>query len=149
MNKFIIVDGLPFLYANGKAYRVRWDDKGFTVGAEVELTSVPSVTYSEISIKAKCAGHLDSIQETNPDEEQEAGQETNPDEEQEAGQETNPDEEQEAGQETNPDEESVPGIRDGMKLEELKQYASDNGISLKGARTKTEILEAINNASKE
>jgi len=125
MNKFIIVDGLPFLYANGKAYRVRWDDKGFTVGAEVELTSVPSVTYSEISIKAKCAGHLDSIQETNPDEEQEAGQETNP------------------------DEESVPGIRDGMKLEELKQYASDNGISLKGARTKTEILEAINNASKE
>lgn len=61
MNRFIIVDGLPFLYANGKAYRVRWNEEGFTVGAEVELASVPSVTYSELSIKAKCADNLDSI----------------------------------------------------------------------------------------
>ena len=61
MNRFIIVDGLPYLYANGKAYAVRWDEKGFTVGAEVEMASVPSVTYPELSIKAKCAGHLDSI----------------------------------------------------------------------------------------
>lgn len=60
MNKFIIVDGLPFLYANGKAFRVRWDDRGFTVGSEVELTSEPAVVYSELSIKAKCA-NLDSI----------------------------------------------------------------------------------------
>ena len=60
MNKFIIVDGLPFLYANGKAFRVRWDDKGFTVGSEVELASEPSVIYPELSIKAKCA-ILDSI----------------------------------------------------------------------------------------
>lgn len=60
MNRFIIVNGLPFLYANGKAYKVRWDDKGFTVGAEVELASVPTVTYSELSIKAKCS-NLDSI----------------------------------------------------------------------------------------
>ena len=63
MNRFIIVNGLPFLYANGKAYRVRWDENGFTVGAEVELTSVPSVTYPELSIKAKCA-ILDSIADT-------------------------------------------------------------------------------------
>lgn len=61
MNRFIIVDGLPYLYANGKAYAVRWDDKGFTVGAEVKLTSAPSGTYSELSIKAKCAANLDSI----------------------------------------------------------------------------------------
>lgn len=61
MNRFIIVDGLPFLYAKGKAYAVRWNEDGFTVGAEVKLTSVPSVTYSETSIKAKCAGNLDSI----------------------------------------------------------------------------------------
>ena len=61
MNKFIIVDGLPYLYANKKAYAVRWDEKGFTVGAEVKISSVPSVTYSELSIKAKCAWHLDSI----------------------------------------------------------------------------------------
>lgn len=60
MNKFIIVQGLPFLYANGKAYAVRWDSEGFTVGAEVKLTKAPEVTYSELSVKAKCAV-LDSI----------------------------------------------------------------------------------------
>ena len=60
MNRFIIVDGLPYLYAAGKAYAVRWDSKGFTVGAEVKLKSAPSVTYSELSIKAKCK-NLDSI----------------------------------------------------------------------------------------
>lgn len=61
MNRFIIVDGLPYLYADGKAYAVRWDKDGFTVGAEVKLASVPDVTYSEISIMAKCAGNLNSI----------------------------------------------------------------------------------------
>lgn len=66
MNRFVIVDGLPYLYANGKTYAVRWDDKGFTVGAEVKLASVPSVTYSELSVKAKCAGHLDSIKAEKP-----------------------------------------------------------------------------------
>lgn len=61
MNKFVIVDGLPYLYAGGKAYAVRWDSDGFTVGAEVKLKSVPAVTYGELSIKAKCADCLDSI----------------------------------------------------------------------------------------
>lgn len=61
MNRFIIVDGLPYLYANGKAYAVRWDDAGFTVGAEVELKSAPAAIYNERSIKAKCAACLDSI----------------------------------------------------------------------------------------
>ena len=61
MNKFVIVDGLPYLFANGKTYAVRWDEAGFTVGAEVELASVPGRTYSELSIKAKCANNLDSI----------------------------------------------------------------------------------------
>lgn len=60
MNEYIIVDGLPFLYANGKVYSVRWDKSGFTVGAEVKMTSVPDITYSELSVKAKCAV-LDSI----------------------------------------------------------------------------------------
>ena len=64
MNRFVIVDGLPFLLAGGKTYAVRWDEKGFTVGAEVKLASVPTVTFSEISILAKCAGKLDSIGET-------------------------------------------------------------------------------------
>lgn len=61
MNRFVIANGLPFLLANGKTFAVRWDEKGFTVGAEVKLASVPEVTFSELSIKAKCAGHLDSI----------------------------------------------------------------------------------------
>jgi len=61
MNRFIIVDGLPYLLANGKTYPVRWDEKGFTVGAEVKMASVPARTYSDLSVLAKCAGHLDSI----------------------------------------------------------------------------------------
>lgn len=61
MNRFVIVDGLPYLYADGKTLAVRWDETGFTVGAEVKLKSVPAVTYNELSIKAKCAACLDSI----------------------------------------------------------------------------------------
>lgn len=63
MNRFIIMNGLPYLYATGKAYAVRWDNAGFTVGAEVEITSVPTRTYSELSVTAKCTGNLDSINE--------------------------------------------------------------------------------------
>jgi hypothetical protein len=59
--RFVIVDGLPYLFAKGKTYAVRWDKEGFTVGAEVKLASVPDVTFSELSILAKCAGTLDSI----------------------------------------------------------------------------------------
>lgn len=61
MNRFIIVDGYPYLVANEKAYAVRWDEKGFTVGAEVKLASAPGSTFSELSILAKCRGKLDSI----------------------------------------------------------------------------------------
>lgn len=60
MNRFVIVDDLPYLLANGKTYAVRWDEKGFTVGAEVKLASVPTGTFCELSIKAKCKV-LDSI----------------------------------------------------------------------------------------
>lgn len=61
MNRFVIVDGLPYLYFKGKTYRVRWDEKGFTVGAEIKLGSVPAVTYSELETIAKCGKNLDSI----------------------------------------------------------------------------------------
>jgi hypothetical protein len=61
MNRFIIVDGLPFLYADGKAYAVRWDAAGFTVGAEVKLKSAPSEIFNEVSILAQCGENLDSI----------------------------------------------------------------------------------------
>lgn len=67
MNRFIIVDGLPYLYADGKAFAVRWDEKGFTVGAEVELASAPTYTYSEISILAKCHECLNSIDIERPE----------------------------------------------------------------------------------
>ena len=121
MNRFIIADGLPFLYANGKAYAVRWDDKGFTVGTEVKLASVPTRTYSEISIKAKCR-ILDSIQDREPEEKQEAEQGT--------------------------ESEEKPTLED-MKLDELKKYASDIGIALNGARTKDAIIKAIKSVSEE
>lgn len=61
MNRFVIVDDLPYLFANGKTFAVRWDDEGFTVGAEVKLASVPSVTHGELVVKAKCQ-KLDSIE---------------------------------------------------------------------------------------
>ena len=61
MNRYVIVDGLPYLLANGKTYSVRWDENGRTVGAEVMLASVPARTFSELSVHAKCADHLDSI----------------------------------------------------------------------------------------
>lgn len=60
MNRFVIVNHLPYLLAAGKTYAVRWNEEGFTVGTEVKLASVPSVNYSELSIKAKCEC-LDSI----------------------------------------------------------------------------------------
>lgn len=100
MNRFVIIDGLPFLYANGKTYSVRWDDAGFTVGAEVEKASVPDRTYSDLSIKAKCS-ILDSIGKP----------------------------------EAEPIEE--------MTVAELKEFASQNGIDLDGARNKAAILEII------
>ncbi len=63
MQEFIIINGLPYLLCGGKAYSVRWDDKGFTVGGVfregIALTDYPRL--SELSVKAKCQGHLDSI----------------------------------------------------------------------------------------
>ncbi len=67
MNRFVIVNELPYLYADGKTYKVRWDEKGFTVGDAVKIGKIPAVTYSELSIKAKCR-NLDSIKETTADE---------------------------------------------------------------------------------
>ena len=121
MNKFIIVDGLPYLLANGKVYCVRWDESGFTVGTEVEMASVPDKTYSELSIKAKCAGRLDSISAEQPEQEDEP--ET----------------------EEIDEEESEKAIAD-MSLAELKEYAEQRGIKLGSARTKGAIIELINAA---
>ena len=121
MNRFVIVDGLPFLLDRGKTFAVRFDEMGFTVGTEVKLASVPSVTYCDISIKAKCAGHLDSIgqQEAEPEQPQEGQKEPE-----------------------QPQEEPL----DEMTVNELKAYAEAHGIDLGEAKKKAEILAAIKTA---
>ena len=61
MLRFIILDGLPYLYVDGKAYKCRFDDEEFTpTTEEVKITEEPVITYREIEIKAQCAC-LDSI----------------------------------------------------------------------------------------
>lgn len=58
---FIIIDGLPYLYAEGKAYKCRFDEKGFTPSQEeVKIADEPAAVYSELEIKAQCQC-LDSI----------------------------------------------------------------------------------------
>ena len=134
MNRFVIVDGLPYLFANGKTYAVRWDEAGFTVGAEVELASVPGRTYSELSVKAKCANNLDSIGAIHEDQKDQDDQEDLDDQ----------DGNDQEGQDDQEDTENQEGTAfDEMKLEELKDYAKEHGINLNGARTKAAIIEAI------
>lgn len=123
MNRFVIVDGLPFLLANGKTYAVRWDYKGFTVGAEVKLASVPNVTHSDIAVKAKCSKRLDSISAYQNEQQQE--QEDHEDQEQQ--------------------QEPEIDFSD-MTVAEMKEYAKANGIDLGDAKKKADILEAIKNA---
>lgn len=126
MNRFVIVDSLPYLLAHGKAYAVRWDDKGFTVGMEVELASIPSVTHSELAIKAKCAGRLNSIDvQTQEQEDQEPETAANDERE---------DQEPEAPAEID---------LDGMTVKALKEYAAENGIDLGNATKKADILAVI------
>ena len=62
MNTFAIINGLPYLIDKGKAFKVRWDDKGFTVGNEATKVKIPEDVklLSEISVKAICQ-KLDSI----------------------------------------------------------------------------------------
>lgn len=124
MNKFVIVDGLPFLLAHGKTFAVRLNKVGFTVGPEVEMASVPAVTYSEVSIRAKCAGHLDSISQQEAEPEQ-------------------PKESQEPQQEP---EQPKGDPLDEMTMPELKAYAEAHGIDLGAAKKKAEVLAAIKTA---
>lgn len=118
MNRFIIVDGLPYLYADGKAYAVRWDDKGFTVGAEVKLASVPDCNYSELSIMAKCHSRLNSI---DPYEEQ-----------------PEDDEKEENAENAEPSR-----TLEALTIAELKEYAAEKGIELGEATKKAAIIDVI------
>lgn len=158
MNKYVIVDGKPYLFADGRAYSVRRNEEGFTVGKAVELTEIPTRTYSELSINAKFPSGFDSIGVDN---------------------ENTPDETDEADAFEAVSEEAIDGVggltadaddivlvRDGkdivipdetdetdeadaldkLSVAELREYAKEHGYGLKGARTKPEILEAIHNA---
>lgn len=128
MNRFVIADGLPYLLANGKTYAVRWDHKGFTVGMEVKLASIPTITHGELAIHAKCAGRLDSI--SVPDKVLEPEQEQK---------------EQEQPEQEREDQEEI-AILDGMTVAQLKAYAKENGIDLGEAKKKADILAVIKNA---
>ena len=133
MNRFIIVDGLPYLYADGKAYAVRWDEKGFTVGAEVELASVPAYTYSEISILAKCHECLNSIDPIEPENQ---GNDTD----------TQGQNDTDNKQAENQEENTEPPALEEMTVAKLKDYAAEKGIDLGKATKKADIIAAINAA---
>lgn len=80
--RFIIVNELPYLLSHGKAYKVRMDEKSITVGECAEIAQIPAVTYSELSMRAKCA-ILDSIgqqeeQAEEPEQEQQEEQAEEP-----------------------------------------------------------------------
>lgn len=54
MNRFIIIDALPYFVAKGNAFAVKLNDDGFEIGERVEFPNMPSCTYSELEVKAKC-----------------------------------------------------------------------------------------------
>lgn len=134
MNRFIIVDGLPYLYANNSAFAVRWDEAGFTVGDAADVPVIPYPVYSEREVKAKCAV-LDSIGAIHENQE---GQESN-------DLDKTADQDDQEGHENQEGQESTEGTAfDEMTLAELKDYAKEHDISLNGARSKAAIIEAIN-----
>jgi hypothetical protein len=125
--QFIIINGLPYLYANGKAYKCRFDEAGFTpTQEEVELTEKPNEVFSELEIKAQCAC-LDSIDG--------AVKETEC---------TQSDENGEVNEEVVEAEKAAENADfNEFTLNELKEYAKEHEIKLGTARTKAEIIEKI------
>ena len=131
MLRFIIMGGLPYLYVEGKAYKCRFDENGFTPTAEeVEITEEPVRTYREIEIKAQCAC-LDSIGGAA---DEQVTDEAPVDEEETA--------DEQVTDEAPVDEAAEPLTE--MTLEELKEHAKEHDIKLGSARTKAEIIEKIN-----
>lgn len=129
MNKYVIVDGLPYLLANGVTYPVKWDTNGFTVGAAVEMAAVPARTYSELSVRAKCAGHLDSI--------------TQPGATQETADQEREEEKQESTENTEPAPKREKTALDRMTVRELMVYADTFDIDISGLTRKADILSVI------
>lgn len=150
MNKYVLVNGKPYLFADGRAYSVRRNAEGFKVGNAVELSEIPTRTYSELSINAKFPDGFDSIGEdaVNTTEEAEAFNAVS----ESAINGT-------VGMATGADANDIVIVRDGpdlivpneaamfepdnMTVAELREYATEHGLELNGARTKAEIVEAI------
>ena len=123
---FIIIDGLPYLYAEGKAFKCRFDEKGFTPSQEeVEITEEPAAVYSELEIKAQCQC-LDSIGGA-AEEQAEEPEEISEDAAEEQAEE--------------PEEAADPLAE--MTLNELKEYAKQHDIELGSARNKADIIAKI------
>lgn len=119
MMRFVIADGLPYLLHNGKTYAFRAEGKGYTVGAEVKLASVPTQTFSLLSLRAKYPHALDSIGKQ--DEPVETEQEEEPSQDEPV---------------------KIDGLEE-MTLNQLKATAESVGIKLGNARKKAEIIKAI------
>nr|DAT75489.1 MAG TPA: dimeris T4 recombination endonuclease VII [Caudoviricetes sp.] len=123
---FIIMGGLPYLYADGKAYKCRFDDAGFTPSQEeVEITEEPTAVYSELEIKAQCQcldsiGGAAVIQAEEPEEAHE----------------------DEAEEQAKQPEEAADPLEE-MTLDELKEHAKQHDIKLGSARTKADIIAKI------
>ena len=123
---FIIIDGLPYLYAEGKAFKCRFDEAGFTPSQEeVEITDEPVEVFSELEIKAQCQC-LDSIGGA-AEEQAEEPEEISEDAAEEQAEE--------------PEEAADPLAE--MTLNELKEYAKQHDIELGSARNKADIIAKI------
>ncbi len=154
MNKYVLVDGKPYLFADGRAYAVRRNKEGFTVGKAVELPEIPTRTYSELSINAKYPDGFDSIGEEEvitPDE-PEAEVFTAVSDEAINGRIGAVDADADDivivrdGKDLVIPNEAHEFVPDGMTVAELRAYAKEHGYDLGSARTKDAIIEAITKA---
>lgn len=153
MNKYVIVEGKPYLFADGRAYGVRKNSEGLTVGKAVELPEIPTRTYSELSINAKFVDGFDSIGDDAVNTPVEADTFDAVSEKAIGAS---------VGFVADADADDIVIVRDGkdlvipdeaavfapdeMTVAELRAYAKDNGIALNSARTRNEIIEAIHKA---
>lgn len=117
--RFVMAGGLPYLLHAGKTYAFRDEGNGYTVGAEVKLASVPTQTYSLLSLRAKFPHVLDSI-----------GKQEQP---------VKTEQEEEPSQE---EPVKIDGLEE-MTLNQLKATAESVGIKLGNARKKADIIKAI------
>lgn len=153
MNKYVLVDGKPYLFADGRAYGVRKNKDGFTVGKAVELPEIPTRTYSELSINAKFQNGYDTIEDTDDTPEEAEAFEAVSEEALDEAMGLTADADDivivRDGKDIVVPDEGPVFEPDGMTVAELREYAKDHGIELNGARVRAEIIEAIDKAHKD